>query len=137
MIDAVSRSVRGRFEEFQVSVAFKNLPVIFDVAMWPKEEKALQYYGDQAIRELKEFYEALLPQTFPIVTTLDLNYISSSEGKEETTNFPELGYKCCKIGQFVLETDAKAYTFEDENIIEGHFDMRGDLHHNSRCIFCN
>jgi hypothetical protein len=32
MIDAVSRSVRGRFEEFQGSVVFKYLPVILDVA---------------------------------------------------------------------------------------------------------
>ena len=62
MIDAVSRSVRGRFEEFQRSVVFKNLPVILDVAMWPKEEEALQQYGDQAICELKEFYKALLIQ---------------------------------------------------------------------------
>ena len=42
MIDAVSRSVRGRFEEFQGSAVFKNIPVILDVAMWPKEEEALQ-----------------------------------------------------------------------------------------------
>ena len=57
MIDAVSRSVRGRFAEFQGSLVFKNLPVILDVAMWPKEEEALQHYGDQAIHE---FQEALL-----------------------------------------------------------------------------
>lgn len=62
MIDAVSRSVSGRFEEFQESVVFKNLPVILDVPMWPKEEEALQQYGDQAISELKEFYQALLIQ---------------------------------------------------------------------------
>ena len=31
-------------------------------AMWPKEEDAFLQYGDQAIRELKEFYQALLIQ---------------------------------------------------------------------------
>ena len=62
MINAVSRSVRGRFEEFQESVVFKNLPVILDVAMWPKEGEALQQHGNQAIRELKEFYETMIVQ---------------------------------------------------------------------------
>ncbi|XP_046861821.1 uncharacterized protein LOC124455139 isoform X2 [Xenia sp. Carnegie-2017] len=62
MINAVSRSVQGRFEEFRVSVVFKNLPVILDFAMWPKEDEALKRYGDKAILELKEFYQALLVQ---------------------------------------------------------------------------
>ena len=62
IIDAVSSSVAGRFQEFQESVVFKNLPVILDVPMWPKNEESLQHYGDQAIRELKKFYNALLMQ---------------------------------------------------------------------------
>jgi hypothetical protein len=51
-IDAVSRSVRRRFEEFQGNVVFKYLPVILDVTTWPKEEEILQQCGDQAICEL-------------------------------------------------------------------------------------
>jgi hypothetical protein len=62
MINAISMSVRGRFEEFQESVVFKNLAVILEISMWPKEEHALQQYGDQAIRELTKFYQALLTQ---------------------------------------------------------------------------
>ena len=60
IINAVSSSVARRFQEFQESVIFKDLPIILDVPTWPKNKKSLQHYGDQVIRELPEFYNALL-----------------------------------------------------------------------------
>ena len=62
MINAVSRSVRGRFEEFQESVVFKKPSSHFGCCNVPKEEEALQQHGNQAIRELKEFYETVMVQ---------------------------------------------------------------------------
>ena len=59
MISKVSESVEGRFEEFRESPVFSNLPIILDVAMWPRND-TLKQYGDNAVLKLKEFYSDLL-----------------------------------------------------------------------------
>ena len=58
--DMISKvSVEGRFEEFRESPVFSNLPIILDVAMWPRND-TLKQYGDNAVLKLKEFYSDLL-----------------------------------------------------------------------------